>query len=183
LHIAICNNQIMDAQKQIMKPQDVIILLKMVSCKDKPWTQLTLADELFISQSEISASISRSKYANLLHSNGKTVMVLSFLEFLQFGIRYVFPVKPGPVARGVPTAHSAAPLKERIMSNENYVWPSAKGQARGHSIIPLYPSVVDAIKLDASLYEMLALVDVLRVGKAREKEIAIGELKKRILDE
>jgi hypothetical protein len=30
---------------------------------------------------------------------------------------------------------------------------------------------------------MLALVDVLRVGKAREKEIAIGELKKRILHE
>jgi len=172
----------MNAQKQIMKPQDVIVLLKIVNLKDKPWTQLTLADELFISQSEISASIARSKYADLLHANGKSVMALAFMEFLQFGIRYVFPVKPGPMVRGVPTAHSAAPLKKHIISSENYVWPSAKGQARGHSIIPLYPSVVDAIKLDASLYEMLALVDVLRVGKAREKEIAIGELKNRILD-
>ncbi len=173
----------MNVQKQIMKPQDVIVLLKIVNLKDKPWTQLTLADELFISQSEISASIARSKYADLLHANGKSVMALAFMEFLQFGIRYVFPVKPGPMVRGVPTAHSADPLKEQIISSENYVWPSAKGQTRGHSIIPLYPSVVDAIKLDASLYEMLALVDVLRVGKAREKEIAIGELKKRILDE
>lgn len=58
----------MDAQKQIMKPQDVIVLLKIVNLKDKPWTQLTLADELFISQSEISASIARSKYADLLHA-------------------------------------------------------------------------------------------------------------------
>jgi len=173
----------MKAQNQNMKPQDVIVLLKIITLRDKPWSQLSLADELFISQSEISASISRSKYANLLHSNGKTVMVLSFMEFLQFGIQYVFPVKPGPMVRGVPTAHSAAPLKERIVSNEKYVWPSAKGQARGHSIIPLYPSVVDAIKLDIKLYEMLALVDALRVGKAREKEFAIGELKQRILDE
>ncbi|MDA3823584.1 MAG: hypothetical protein PF450_13375 [Bacteroidales bacterium] len=166
-----------------MKPQDVIVLLKIVNLKDKPWTQLTLADELFISQSEISTSIARSKYADLLHANGKSVMALAFMDFLQFGIRYVFPVKPGPMVRGVPTAHSASPLKERITSVDDYVWPSAKGQARGHSIIPLYPSVVDAVKLDTKLYEMLALVDALRVGKAREKEFAIDELKQMILDE
>ncbi len=173
----------MNIQKQIMKPQDIFVLLKIINLKDKSWSQLTLADELFISQSEISASLARSKYADLLHVNGKSVMVLSFIEFLQFGIRYVFPVKPGPIVRGVPTAHSAAPLKEIIKSEEDYVWPSAKGQSRGLSIIPLYPSVVDAVKLDIGLYEMLALVDALRVGKAREKEIAIIELKQRILNE
>jgi hypothetical protein len=173
----------MNIQKQIMKPQDILVLLKIINFKDTSWSQLTLADELFISQSEISASLARSRYAELLHVNGKSVMALSFMEFLQFGIRYVFPVKPGPMVRGVPTAHSAAPLKERITSEEDYVWPSAKGQSRGHSIIPLYPSVVDAVKLDVGLYEMLALVDALRAGKAREREIAITELKQRILNE
>ena len=44
-------------------------------------------------------------------------------------------------------------------------------------------SVVDAVKLDPALYELLSLVDALRVGKVREKELAISELKKRILDE
>ncbi|MDF1572934.1 MAG: hypothetical protein P1P82_15100 [Bacteroidales bacterium] len=166
-----------------MRPQDVLVLLKIINRKDKPWSQLTLADELFISQSEISASIARSKYADLLHADGKSVMALAFMEFLQFGIRYVFPVKPGPMVRGVPTSHSAAPLKEMVTSEEAYVWPSAKGQARGHSIIPLYPSVVDAVKLDTRLYEMLALVDALRVGKAREKEFAISKSKQRILHE
>ena len=151
--------------------------------KDKAWSQLSLADELFISQSEISQSIARSKYADLLHVNGKSVHRLAFMEFLQYGIRFVFPQKPGPIVRGVPTAHSAPPINASIQSVEDYVWPSAKGLARGHSIIPLYPSVVDAVKLDQELYEMLSLVDALRVGKAREKEFAIGELKLTILNE
>lgn len=173
----------MNAQKQIMKPQDVLVLLKMLSYGETPWSQLRLADELFISQSEISQSIVRSKYSGLLNLDGKSVNTLSFMEFLQYGIRFVFPQKPGPVVRGVPTAHSAPPLNARISSEEDYVWPSAKGHARGHSIVPLYPSTVDAVKLDSKLYELLALVDALRVGKLRERELALGELKHRIIHE
>ena len=173
----------MAGQKQIMKPQDVVVLLKIIDLGDKPWSQLTLADELFISQSEISQSIARSKYAGLLDISGKKVYVLSFMEFLQFGIRFVFPQKPGPVMRGIPTAHSAPPLNTKIISEESYVWPSAKGQVRGHSILPLYPSVVNAVKVDHQLYELLAMVDALRVGRAREKGFAVTELKKRILNE
>jgi hypothetical protein len=173
----------MNIQKHSMKPQDVLVLLKIVSLREKQWSQLSLADELFMSQSEISQSIARSKYAGLIPVSGKSVHLLSFFEFLQYGIRFVFPQKPGPVVRGVPTAHSAKPLNEKIRSEEDYVWPSAKGQARGHSIVPLYPSVVDSIKIDQELYEMLALVDALRAGRSREKEIAIVELKRRILDE
>jgi len=33
---------------------------------------------------------------------------------------------------------------------------------------------------DPSLHELLALVDALRVGRAREKELALKELKKRL---
>jgi hypothetical protein len=46
----------------------------------------------------------------------------------------------------------------------------------------LYPSVVDAVQNDEKLHELLALVDAIRVGRAREREIAIKELKQRILD-
>ena len=59
-------------------------------------------------------------------------------------LRYVFPAEPGPVYRGMPTAHSAPPLNALIRSTETYVWPSAEGTARGESIVPLYPSVPDA---------------------------------------
>jgi len=165
-----------------MSPLDVVVLLKIISMDDQPWTQMTLADTLFMSQSEISKSFARSKYAGLLDSSGKNVRRLALMEFLQYGITYVYPQQPGAVVRGVPTAHSVAPLSEVIQSTEPYVWPSGKGTLRGQSIIPLYPTVVDAVKIDSKLHELLALVDALRVGKAREKELSIAELKKRILN-
>lgn len=103
------------------------------------------------------------------------------MDFLQYGIKYVFPQKPGGLVRGIPTAHSATPLIELIQSEEKYVWPSAKGTLRGYSIHHLYPSVVNAVQLDSKLHELLALVDAIRVGKARDQQIAIAELKKRII--
>ncbi|MGK7393296.1 MAG: hypothetical protein ACNS62_01945 [Candidatus Cyclobacteriaceae bacterium M3_2C_046] len=102
------------------------------------------------------------------------------MEFLQYGLRYVFPVQPGPVVRGIPTAHSAPPLDKQINSSEHYVWPYSKGNIRGQSILPLYPSIPQAALKDEKLYELLALVDTLRVGRAREKELAVDELKKRL---
>src|SRR6056297_150790 len=171
----------MKTQQQIMRPQDIVVLLKIISLNENSWSQLVLADELFMSQSEISQCLSRSKYAGLLQFDGKKVNKQSLMDFLQYGIKYVFPQQPGAIARGVPTAHSAPPLDAIIQSEEKYVWPSGKGSARGQSIIPLYPTVVDAVKLDSLLHELLALVDALRVGRAREREIAIQELKKRIV--
>ena len=164
-----------------MSPLDVVVLLKIISLGDELWTQTQLSEALFMSQSEISKSFARSKYAGLLDTSGKNVRKLALMEFLQYGIAVVYPMQAGAIVRGIPTAHSAAPLSEVIQSTEPYVWPSGKGTLRGQSIIPLYPTVVDAVKIDPPLHELLALVDAVRVGKAREKELAITELKKRIL--
>ncbi|MAO52766.1 MAG: hypothetical protein CML16_18095 [Pusillimonas sp.] len=164
---------------QIMSPQDVVILLKIIAINNDEWQQVQLADELGISQSEISKSIVRSKYAGLIDVTGKKVFRAALLDFLKNGIAYVFPQRPGQMVKGVPTAHSAAPLNDGIVSNEHYVWPSARGKVRGQAIAPLYPSVVKAVENDSVLYELLALVDALRVGKAREKNLAIQELQKR----
>jgi hypothetical protein len=164
-----------------MKPQDVVILLKIIAGNSEHWQQQPLADALKMSQSEVSQSVARSKYTGLLEGSGKKVMRLAFMDFLQYGLAYVFPQKPGPIVRGVPTAHSAPPLNNIIQSNELFVWPSAKGKARGQSIVPLYPSVVEAVEHDETLYQLLALADALRVGRARERELSIDELKRRIL--
>jgi hypothetical protein len=170
----------MRSQNQQLKAQDVLLLLKIVSMNNTSWNQKPVAEALCLSQSEVSEAVARCKYSGLLAPNGKTVMKMALLEFLQYGLKYVFPIKPGAVVRGVPTSHSASPLKEEIQSSEAYVWPYGKGTLRGHSIIPLYPSVPEAALKDEKLYELLALVDALRVGRAREKELAIMELKKRI---
>lgn len=173
---------IMRAKQTTISPQDIVVLLKISTYNNQHWEQAPLSKVLCMSQSEISKSVARSKYAGLLDSSGKKVRRLALMELLQYGISYVFPQQPGPIVRGIPTAHSAPPLSEIIVSNEPYVWPSGKGKIRGQSIIPLYPSVVDAVQKDEKLYELLALVDAIRVGRAREKEIAIKELKFRILD-
>ncbi|MFZ4798676.1 MAG: hypothetical protein ACOYMA_14350 [Bacteroidia bacterium] len=172
----------MKAQQQIMSPQDIVILLKIIALGKNPWFQSTLAESLHISQSEVSKSLMRSKYAGLLDVTGKKVSKLALMEFLQYGIRHVFPQQPGALVRGVPTAHSTTPLNAVIQSEEHYVWPSGTGTLRGQRILPLYPSVVVAIKEDAALYELLALVDAIRVGRAREKVLAVQELKRRIVD-
>jgi hypothetical protein len=162
-----------------MKPQDVVILLKIIALGTDTWLQKPLAESLGMSQSEVSQSVVRSQYAGLLFGNGKQVMKSALFEFLQFGIAYAFPQKPGAMVRGIATAHSAPPLADLVESTENYVWPSAKGTLRGHGIAPLYSSVPEAALKDPKLHELLALTDALRVGKVREKALAMEELKKR----
>ena len=163
------------------KPQDILLLLKLVSINDQSWKQKTVADAIGISQSEVSESVVRLKFSGLLDPTGKKVMRLALMDVLQFAVKYIFPQKPGAVVRGIPTSHSASPLKEQIQSSEEYVWPYAKGLIKGHSIIPLYSSVPKAALQDNLLYELLILVDAIRVGRAREREIAVKELKQRIL--
>ena len=163
-----------------MKPQDVVVLLKVIALNNDNWQQIPLAYSLKMSQSEVSQSVARSKYAGLLDDNGKKVMRQALYDFLQYGLAVVFPAKPGAVVRGIPTAHSTAPLKLEISSGEDYVWPFAKGNVRGHGITPLYATVPQAALDDDQLHALLALADALRVGKAREKNMAVQELKNRI---
>lgn len=171
----------MKSEQAIMRPHDIAVLLKIISYGREPWLQQPMATELIISQSELSKSIARSKNARLLDKSGRKVRRLALMDFLESGIAYVFPQHPGSIVRGIATSHSASPLKEHIQSDENYVWPSAKGEMKGQAIIPLYKTLPEAALNDVKLYEMLALVDAIRVGSAREKKLAISELKKRIL--
>jgi len=103
-------------------------------------------------------------------------------EFLIHGVRYAFPVRRGGLVRGIPTAHAAPPLKQQIAESFDPppVWPDGNGSARGLEFSPLYRNVPAAARRDPRLYELLALVDAIRDGRAREREIAIRELTARI---
>lgn len=170
----------MKLSKQIMKPQDVVVLLKIIAMGDDDWRQITLAQSLKMSQSEISQAVARARYSGLIDEGGKYVMRQSFMDFLQYGLSVVFPARPSAVVRGVPTAHSAAPLNQVIESGDMYVWPWAKGESRGQGIAPLYATLPEAVLNDAVLYELIALVDSLRIGRVRERNLAIDILKERI---
>ncbi|PWH86286.1 hypothetical protein [Brumimicrobium oceani] len=164
-----------------MRPHDIVILLKIASKENKPWLMKDLSYELGISASEVSESLNRSAFAGLITQNKKTLMRMSILEFLVHGLKYVYPQKPGSILRGIPTAHSASPLKKEIMSDESFVWPYGGGTIRGQAIEPLHPKVPEACLKDPLFYEFMALCDTLRVGKAREVNMAKEELKKRLL--
>jgi hypothetical protein len=141
-----------------------------------------LAQELGMSQSEVTQSLNRSKYAGLIDNERKKVNRIAFSEFILHGLSYAFPQQPGALVRGVLTAHAAEPLNQLIHSSEKYVWPYAKGTDRGQAIEPMYNTAVEASLKDNDLYELLTLVDAIRVGKVREKELAKKELEKRILN-
>lgn len=139
-----------------------------------------VANELFISQSEVSQSLNRSVMAGLISSNKKRVMNSALFDFLVHGLKYVYPVRPERMVRGMKTSHSAPPLSNIILSNETYVWPYAEGDTRGFSVEPLHPNVPKACLKDNKLYEFLALVDALRIGNKREFNLAVKELEKRL---
>ncbi len=161
-----------------MRPQDLVILLKIIAKGKEEWFMKDIAYELGISNSEVSESLNRSVIAGLIASDKKMVMKLALLEFLKFGLKYVYPQRPTGLVRGVVTAHSAEPLVNSIQSDEVYVWSYAKGKNRGFAIEPLHSKVPEAALKDSMLHELLALVDSIRVGNVREQKIAIEELEK-----
>lgn len=166
-----------------MRPQDVLVLLKLASYERQgvhAWQQQPTAAALGISQSELSASLQRSRVARLVSEDKQRIYPQAVREFLCYGLRYVFPAEPGAVRRGWPTAHSAAPLGQLIRDTDPYVWASADGPARGAVIVPLYPSVPYAAQQDETLYELLALADTLRVGRPREIALAQELLTERL---
>lgn len=158
-----------------MRPQDVAILIWIASLKEQ-WLIRDVSFKLKISAGEVSESLSRSSYAGLISADKRNVMKDALLEFIEHGLKYVFPIRPGSIVRGMPTAHSAPPLNRIIRSGNDFVWPWPHGNRRGEAIEPLYPKAPDACHEDESLHELLALVDAVRLGKPREVKSALEEI-------
>lgn len=165
-----------------MKSQDVAILLFISHYCDGKYKVSQIADSLKISQSEVSESINRSNIAKLIDSGSKTVFRHGLYELLVYGLKFVFPVIPGHIVRGVPTSHSGPPLNGLISSSsDQFVWSYSKGVARGMLIKPLYRTIPVICNEFPEYYELLCLVDALRIGRAREVVIAREILKERLL--
>jgi predicted transcriptional regulator len=87
-----------------MRPQDIVILLKLSILDSKILRFSNIAEALFISASEVSESLERSRMAGLVSEDKREVYKESLIEFLQGGLKYVFPAIPGSTVRGMPTA-------------------------------------------------------------------------------
>ena len=165
-----------------LKPQDIIILLKLIALGEDQWSYASLAGDLFMSTSEVHAGIKRAVAARLMDSQRGRPLKQSLEEFLIHGVKYAFAPDHGGLTRGVPTGYAAPPLNDLISqpTEPPPVWPDPEGDTRGYEFSPLYTSVPKAALKDKKLYELLSIIDAIRGGKAREKEIAIKELKRRL---
>jgi hypothetical protein len=166
-----------------LKPQDVVVLLKLLAYGDSRPSYAQIAKDLFLSPSEVHAAVQRARQARLLQGPEPGALNRSALqEFLIHGVKYAFPPERGELTRGIPTAHAAEPLKSQIALGNDPppVWPSGRGKIRGYSFAPLYKTVPLAALHDPFLYQMLALVDAIRDGRSRERHLAEEELKSRL---
>ena len=167
----------------ILKSQDIFILLKLVVWDGSEWSYPTLSHELYMSVSEVHAGVKRAVAAKLMDIHRKIPFKSNLLEFIIHGVKYAYPPDRGGLTRGIPTSYAALPLRELIMQPDEPppVWPDPEGSERGYEFFPLYSSVPHACKVDSKLYELLALVDAIRDGRARERNFAVKEIEARIL--
>lgn len=146
-----------------------------------------LQASLGISKTEIASALKRCQQIGLLRVDPNTqlprVNSKALLSFIEHGLRYVFPVKPAEIVRGIPTSFSAPVLQDKLMSGGDliHVWPDAFGNRKGQSITPLFKTVPGAVKKDSRLYEYLALIDAIRLGSAREANLANKILRSKVL--
>ncbi|MBF0367630.1 MAG: hypothetical protein HQK50_18795 [Oligoflexia bacterium] len=168
-----------------LRPQDVLIALKILLIEKGAWKVMDIANSLEMSQSEISQGLKRLQVSKLLDSKKKHILHTSFFEFLIYGLKYVYPMVVSSIVRGIATAHSAKVLNMEFNEDPNdiFVWEYEKGTTRGQSLLPLYRTVPIAAAKDNSLYELLALLDVIRIGRVREVMMAKQLLEKRIIGE
>lgn len=158
------------AKQPALRPQDLVVALGLVLSPGQRFE--ALADSVGLSLSAAHRAVGRLRRAGLLLPDARRVHRSRLVEFLIHGVRYAFPAVRGPEVPGIPTAWSAPVLEGALPSGPPVVWPHASGRVRGESIIPLSDTAPEAARHNPQLYRLLALVDALRLGQAREKQVA-----------
>lgn len=129
----------------VLKPQDVVVLLKLVALGHSGWSYSMLAAELEMSQSEVHAAIKRAVSSRLAHETGTKIAPNTehLFEFIVHGLKYACAPELGKLCVGIPTAFAAPPLHRLgpTVTGMPHVWPDADSEVEGLSFSPLYKSV------------------------------------------
>lgn len=168
----------------VLKPQDVFVLLKLLTLRGESWSYTWLSAQLGMNPSQLHSAVKRALAAHLAVREGEAIVpdIQNLEEFLIHGLKYVFIPEQGGMSRGIPTAHAAPPLSRHFVSDAEPppVWPDANGEVRGTAFSPLYKLGPRAAQSDPELYELLALVDAIRGGLVQERERAMADLRTRL---
>jgi hypothetical protein len=170
-----------DTLAKMLRPADLYLCLYLASSSEETPGYEVLAHQLAMGLASTHRSTERLKASGLILPN-RAIHRAALLGLLTHGIRYVYYVTPGSLTRGVATADAAEPLASLLSPAEAPpVWPSPTGTTRGYAIEPLHKSAPVVAERNPNFYEVLALVDALRIGQARTRTLAEDELRKRLI--
>ena len=157
--------------------QDMVVLASLMG--DETWNAYAeLGKRARLSVSETHAAVKRLMESGLVNSDRRLVR-RNVVEFLVHGLRYMFPFKAvGRLAKGMPTAY-AAPVAEGEFVSTGLVpvWSCEDGKVYGQAFEPIYATAPEAAAQDADVYDRLALFDMLRGGRLRERNFAERKLR------
>lgn len=168
----------------LLKPLDVVVSVKAAVLADPRWTIAEMAAHLGMDNAQVFRAARQAAVARLLISEpakgrtGYRPHRAALLELLIHGLKYMMVASRGPITRGMPTSHAAPVLAGRFAAGADPVpvWPTPDGTTRGESFEPLHRCVPVAASRDSRFYDVMALVDAIRAGRARERALAVKML-------
>ena len=117
----------------ILKPQDILILIKLVALEEAEWSYPSLGTELSMSPSEVHSGLKRAVAARLMGEQRRRPIKRALEEFLIHGVKYAYPPSRGGLTRGVPTSFTGPPcgisLSHPINSPRFGLIPMERNQA------------------------------------------------------
>ena len=155
-----------------MKRLDLIIALKLLNKKSVQ----DIADDLGIVPEAVEKSISfLNKNGMIRHNN---VMKSSLMDFIIYGLPYVWPASPEGIVKGR-RAGISTDLFSFVRVPDLYVWKDPAGDEEGFGFKVLHRVLLDA-KPDREFDILINCIDVLRLqnSRAREKKIARDEIER-----
>jgi hypothetical protein len=179
----------------MLKPLDLLLTLKLLALEEAqksgapidsgrvrerrtPYPPLSfekLGDSLAVSASQVHAAAQGAKRSRLIRENfevRRTALALAIQS-----VAIYIPGELGGSCRGIPTSLASSTIERYVLYREGTqpVWPSETGDTVGLKLNPIHRAVPVAVADDPTLYRLLALIDALRVGRAREREFAHQE--------
>ena len=170
----------MDNAPSPVQPIDLLVLLALVASGKPDMPVRDVADAIGISKSAVALSLRRLAGVGLLKGDGaaRRINRVAVRSLLEHSLRWIAPGTIGNWELGLPTAHAAGVLSAGLVGDADpLVIPLHHGPMRGRAVTPIHPRAPQAAGKDPKLHNLLAIVDALRVGRARDREAALAQLR------
>jgi hypothetical protein len=166
---------------EALKPQDVFVACQLALVGQENATHEWLSKKLHLSLSTVFEAIKRCRQAKLVVGPDKKaeVVKLRLYDFLVHAVPVLYYQRKVAPVRGIPTATFSPTFRDRFTKPGDLitVWPYSKGKEMGEGLLPFYPTIPLACSQNQALYHLMSAIEVLRVGKLREREAAIVYLR------